>query len=354
MIYATQASTEFNAWLHEEITALTQAVQRQVGSNLIALVLGGGYGRGEGGVICDAGRELPYNDMDFILVVERKTPDILSALHAVSLPFKQRLRIEVDFSRPLTVADIHAWPHWMMWHDLLNGHQVLYGPPDILTANAPMRIREPLPLIEGTRLLLNRGAGLLWALRVAVAAEQAPDADFIRRNYYKCLLALGDALLIAAGCYTTQYRGRDDLLDAVLARRDDSAEWNLRAQYGTALCFKFQPDQVPAAVPSMAALQALAALWGKIWLAVEQQRSGMSWQSLADYCQWHGLREPEEHRGIKCLRNLALNARRGCLSPIYPREALYRQLPFLLLASVETADWPRDTAEFLAVWQRFN
>lgn len=353
-MYAATASAEFNARLHEELSALTQAVQAQMGENLLALILGGGYGRGEGGVIRDAGGEYPYNDIDFTVLVKRKAPDIAAALHAISLPFIQRLRIEIDFSRPLSVADIRDWPHWMMWHDLLNGHQVLYGPADILLAHAPARVRAPLPLIEGTRLLLNRGAGLLWALRVAVAAEDAPDADFIRRNYYKCLLALGDALLVAAGRYTTRYTGRDVLLAEVLAGRADAASWDLLALYQNALRFKFSPDAMPSTQPSVTTLQDCAVLWGKIWLAIEQQRSGMAWRSLADYCQWHGVREPAEHGGMKCLRNLALNARRGRLSGLYPREALYRSVPLLLQTPVTAAQWTYDTAACLAIWQRYN
>lgn len=353
-MYAMKASTEFNNWLHDELTQLSDEVRLQLGANLIALVLGGGYGRGEGGVISDAGREFPYNDLDFVLIVKRKNPDIAALVHQASLPFIKRLRIEIDFSRPLTIDDIHTWPNWMMWHDLLNGHQVLCGPADILTANAPTRMRESLPLIEGTRLLLNRGAGLLWALRVESGAEIAPDADFIRRNYFKCLLALGDALLIADGCYTTRYSGRDTLLDAVIAAHPAFADWGLPAPYRTALNFKFSPDAVPQTPPSRTSLQDLAELWGKVWLAVEQQRSGQNWQSIDAYCHWRGLREPEEHQGLKLLRNLLLNTRRGCLSLSYPREELYRQLPLLLQTPIDADNWRADTADFLSVWQRYN
>ena len=53
-----------------------------------------------------------------------------------------------------------------MWYDLLNGHIVIKGPSDILSAHAPAALKKTLPVIEATRLVLNRGAGLLWALRV--------------------------------------------------------------------------------------------------------------------------------------------------------------------------------------------
>ena len=78
------------------------------------------------------------------------------------------------------------------------------------TIRAPSALHEPLPAIEGARLLLNRGAGLLWAMRVVQGHESPPDVDFVRRNYWKCALALGDALLIAHQRYSTPYSGRDE------------------------------------------------------------------------------------------------------------------------------------------------
>jgi len=354
MTYAQHASSEFNMELHRELTALTHAISSSLGNSLIALILGGGYGRGEGGVICVQEREYPYNDLDFTVVVTNKDPKIATELHRLSTPVAERLRIEIDFSRPLTITDIRHWPHWMMWHDLLFGHQVLYGPQDILTANAPTVVGTPLPLIEATRLLLNRGAGVLWALRIAAGMETAPDADFIRRNYYKCLLALGDALLITAQKYTTCYTGRDRLLESVIAQHPAYRNWEVFPQYQAALAFKFQPDHLPSATPSGASLQELALLWGKVWLAVEELRTKQTWSSLPDYCQWNGLREPEEHRGGKWLRNLAMNARRGRLTTVYPRETLYRRLPLLLQTPEDDAGWRDDSAAFLDVWRRFN
>ncbi len=353
MIYAQHASAEFNAGLHKELIDLTQAVRAESEDNLIALVLGGGYGRGEGGVVCENGYEYPYNDLDFTIVVSRKEPSMAKKLSTLSEPFAKRLRIEIDYSRPLTIADIRNWPHWMMWHDLLLGHQVLYGPEDILTANAPEAVRAPLPLVEGTRLLLNRGAGLLWAMRVAVGLDESPDADFTRRNYYKCLLALGDALLVAAGKYTTRYTGRDRLLADALASTQEFSAIDVLPQYQAALRFKFQPDHLPGAQQSLTQLRDLVPLWGQVWLAVERQRTGRTWPGVDEYCAWGGLREPEEHRGANWLRNVAVNARRGHISPYYPREMLYRQLP-TLLESADAADWAEKTQQFLAIWRRFN
>jgi len=197
-IYADHGSEMFNARMHDVSLRIGADVEQALGSNFVALILGGGYGRGEGGVVRVDGVEQPYNDLDFTLVVRRKNSVPWDKLDAISEHYEEEIHIDVDFSRPLAIRDIETWPHWLMWYDLLNGHIVIKGPSDILTAHAPAGLKKTLPAIEATRLVLNRGAGLLWALRVVRGAENTPDPDFTRRNYYKCILAMGDGLLIAA------------------------------------------------------------------------------------------------------------------------------------------------------------
>src|ERR1700737_1678620 len=81
--YARQGSAEFNVRMHEWLTALSSEVRGVLGENLIALVLGGGYGRGEGGVLRVSGEERPYNDLDFTLIVRRKGSFSAAALEAL-------------------------------------------------------------------------------------------------------------------------------------------------------------------------------------------------------------------------------------------------------------------------------
>lgn len=354
-MYARHASTEFNARLHGALQRLTVDVRRVLRDNLVALVLGGGYGRGEGGVVGTGGEERPYNDLDLVLVVRRKNAVPAAALAAIGKAYGAELGIEVDFSRPLTLRDIRRWPHRLIWFDLLNGHVVLCGPQDLLRTCAPQRLREPLPAIEATRLLLNRGAGLLWALRLIRGLEPSPDADFARRNYYKCALALGDALLIVHRRFSSSYSRRDALLAGLEADCAEVVELDVGPLYRRALRFKFWPDTLPDEVPDEACLQALAEGWGQVFLYVECLRTRRRWPSLAAYTSWRGVREPDQNTLLQWPRNVAWNRRIGVWSWRYPRERLYRRLPTLLgLTRIPVADWPAETAHFLALWKRFN
>lgn len=352
-MWQLSASPALNVRLSAELVAITAATRATLGENLEALILGGGYGRGEGGVVNVDGIDAPYNDLDLTIVVRQKPHDLSEVLHALAHPCSARLGIDVEYSRPLTVHDIRYWPAWLVWHDLLNGHIVLDGPADILTANAPASVKAPPPAIEGTRLLLNRGAGLLWAMRVARGLDPAPDPDFIRRNYYKCQLALGDALLILTRRYATPYIGRDARVAAMAAAEPAIAAFDLLDRYADALAFKFRPDAVPVGDITLDDLHACSIQWGKVFLYLEAQRCCHAWPSLDAYAHWHGVREPAQHQWRVLPRNVALNLRRGALSWRYPREQLYRTLPDLL-THPEEMRWEHDSAACLSHWKTFN
>ncbi|HEX7877892.1 MAG TPA: hypothetical protein VF720_00700 [Candidatus Eisenbacteria bacterium] len=97
--------------------------------------------------------------------------------------------------------------------ELKAGHQVLDGPPDIL-AGMPSIDPSLLPLIEATRLLVNRGWGLVWArLHLEEARLYPAGFDRLRRRFtinaiHKGVLAAGEAGLILAKRYDLSYRER--------------------------------------------------------------------------------------------------------------------------------------------------
>lgn len=353
--YCRLASADFNSRMDDALHRISEETHQAMDNNLVALILGGGYGRGEGGVICVEGYEQPYDDLDLVLVVQDKSAVQQDQLAAISKKYESELKIHVDFSRALTIEDIRNWPRWLIWQDLLNGHITLYGQEDVLIANAPVYLRDPLPPIEATRLLLNRGAGLLWAMRIARGVESAPDADFVRRNYFKCGLALGDAALIAHRRFATPYRGRDERLAALVSESEELAALNIQLLYEISLLFKFTPDQSPDVPLTQQSLQILARLWGATFLHVESKRTGRGFRSLEEYSRWLGLREPEQHTVDALARNVIRNIQLGTLSWLYPREWLYRRLPVLLgLTHEDVGDWAVESERFLIVWKRFN
>jgi hypothetical protein len=351
--YVRNGSEAFNARLDAVLKRLSKDLAAALGDGLEALVLGGGYGRGEGGMVVRNGEEHPYNDLDLLLVVKRHGVP-LDAAHPVTERYAKELGIEVDLSRPVTIADIENWPPWLMWHEFVQGHTVLYGPSDILTGHAPKRVLGPPPAIEALRLLLNRGAGLLWARRVAAGIDPPMDPDFVRRNAHKCAMALGDALTVVHRRHVTAYEGRDLRIAALVHELGLSFSFDLPALYAEALRFRFRPDQASDAPWEELRLRTLARQWAEVLLHVEGVRTGMAWESVSAYCAWSGIREQEMNTCRAIVKNGARNLSAGRLSLRHPREALYRRLPALLLAGTDTPGWAEKSGLFLALWRRFN
>ncbi len=356
MNYALHGSPAFNERLDVQLQALAHDVQALLGDNLVALLLGGGYGRGEGGVVWRGGREHPYNDVDLVLVVRRRTGVPTAELAHLGERYGKEMGLEVDFSRPLTMATVRELPHTLRWYELVNGHRVLAGPQNLFTDHVPACSHSPLPASEAVALLLNRGAGLLWAMRVERDVAQPPDSDFVRRNYYKCLLALGDALLIAHGRYVPRYRGRERRFTALVAENSEIAAWQLLEPYRQALTFKLTPGALPEEPFGIARLDELADAWGQVLLHVERRRTGKCWGTVDEYARWSGLREPMvQPTLLRRVRYAWYNARTGVASLRSPREHLHRALPVLLgLTRHRRLRWSAASAEFLGLWFRFN
>jgi hypothetical protein len=345
-------SPAFESELQQALLHLAGDVQRVLGHQLVALLLGGGYGRGEGAVVRHQGRERPYNDLDLTLVVtQRRLP--LAALDAVRHDYQCSLGIDVDFSRPLTPAEIRAWPATLMWHELYHGHQVLHGATTVLDAAPACVVAHPPP-VEAVRLLLNRGAGLLWALRVARAVEPAPDEDFVRRNGYKAALAAGDALMIAHGCHAVRYQGRDQRLAMLAVQQPLISTLAAIHRYSTALQFKLEPDALARGCDE-SWLRELACEWSEVLLYIERRRHHNSWATLAEYAAWSGVREHEQHRLACWPRNIVHGLQQGRITLRHARERLYQELPALLhLTRQSERDWERSSAAWLDCWRRCN
>ena len=358
MIYAPYASAAFQKWFGERLNILSSDVSHFMGDNLVALILGGGYGRGEGGVVQEDGQEKPYNDIDLTIIVNEPGSVDRHGLEEIAKNTAKSLGIEVDFSRPLAPSDVENWPNSLMWHDLLNGHIVLFGDADILTRLAPPELARPLDSVEALRLLLNRGSGLLWAMLVERDYAKAPDPDFIRRNAYKCILALGDSILIASGRYSTQYLGRGETLAEVCALNPEACCLDIEDRYRAALTFKFTPDTAPDLDTSISGLRQISEAWISVFLYLERSRlttSTIELKKIEEYLTWKGVREPAQNGAACWPRNVVQNVMLGRLSLRYPREYLYRRLPALLAAEkTNPGGWSRDVQSYLRIWRRFN
>ena len=189
------------------------------------VVLGGGYGRGEGGVFIAAdGRQSLYNDLDFFAIAVDGVSDadlatIADQLEPVSRRWTETLGIDVDFT-VRTPWRIRHDQERLMIQELVHGYFDVAGKSGKeLFADVETREPSQFPWTEAVRLLVNRGVGLMLA-------QESQDRVFAARNVNKCILGVGDARLIAKGGYRWKATERADALRDRLYT--SAMEWKFR------------------------------------------------------------------------------------------------------------------------------
>jgi len=292
-----------------------------------SLVLGGGYGRGEGGVMVSAEGAAFSNDLDYFLFDdEPDNPDLTKWAKEIEQVESEALGIDVEIKamKPGSIVDPTGS---MMFSDLVAGNVPVAGDVSFLAAMVPSLDFSKIGAEEATRLLWNRGSGLFFS-RCRIPDER--EKGFVIRNHAKVKLALGDSWLCLRGLYVPQCRERGRRLAGCAL--PESLCWLIR-WHEEGVDFKFRPFADGVTWEELAAeSEALIAAWGRIYLEAESIRTGQTFRNFADYLNARRLM-PER----PLLKNLALSARdrlkRGaCLHPLgdYPRASLMRALPCLL------------------------
>ena len=328
------------AEVRAEIHALIPPVK------LEALLLGGGYGRGEGGVLHTDSGDQPYNDLEFYVFVRGNAvlgeTRYRAALHAIGRRLSPGAGLEVEF-KVLTLDKLRAAAPSMFFYDLVSGHRWLLGDDSLLAGCEHHRAAGDIPLPEATRLLMNRCSGLLFSAERLRRPQFGPEeADFVGRNLAKVQLALGDVLLTVAGQYHWSCRQR---LSRLMRLDDFGRELSreaIRRHYAAGVVFKLHPRRSTASRETLARLHAeLCKLARELWFRIERQRLSKAFNSPREYVLSAGDKCPE----TSALRNRLINLRTfGPLAALpasgsrYPRQRLFHALALLLWEKEALAD----------------
>ncbi|MEM7252234.1 MAG: hypothetical protein AAF493_12495 [Pseudomonadota bacterium] len=364
---------------HQHLVA--KAVKAAVPAvHLRALVLIGGYGRGEGGVQYRADGPRPYNDYDYFAVVEGVSGSAVNALNAqlkaVAHELETEVGVEVDFAL-LHYERLAEAERSLMNAEMLWGHRVVMGPSDILSTMPTMPF-ESLSLSEFTRLMTNRGSLLLINerdfARNAINTREAREQCV--KYFFKSELACGDAILARVGRYDPSYPVKEQRL-TVLERELATPDAATIDRYTQAVAAKFAPDYDAFVGRDLATWQRIAVEhWRATFAILESRRLG--WEGI----EWTAYRSPRVSKGqgadrnLSWLRNAYINRREFGFSHLvragiwairHPRERLVSALPHLLakpsapdqrctdaLMLPPGASWSTCTDQYLRLWSRFS
>jgi len=307
-------------------------------SQLETILLGGGYGRGEGGVRRTDAGDRPYNDLEFYVCIrgnrhlnERRFGRAVHVLGEILTP---QAGVEVEF-KITSLQELAQGRVSMFSYDLMVGHVQLLGAASVLARCAHHRDARRIPLSEATRLLMNRGSGLLFAReRLNQPIFTAADADFVGRNVAKAQLALGDALLVVDGNYQASARERHRHVERLA--RVESMPWlqAVATHHARGLEFKLHPQRTTATAEELAELHAeITDLARRVFLTIESQRLDTPFASAREYALSRVVKCPESQGRRNALVNLKVLGARACLESgafRHPRERILNALTLLL------------------------
>ena len=313
---------------------------------LEAILLGGGYGRGEGGVLRTPVGDRPYNDLEYYVCVRGdrffSRRRWQSQLHDLAAEMTTRAGIDVEFQVVSRDSLCRSRVN-MFYYDLIAGHRWIWGDRTLLGACGHLRSARAIPALEATRLLMNRCTGLLLARqKLQRTCLDADDADFIGRNIAKAQLALGDAVLTAFGEYDWSCLERATRLKRLLACRNFPWSNAVGHHHAAGLKFKLHPRRTMAGLRALDERHAeITALAREVWLWLENRRLGQNFRSPREYAFSSVNKCPKTPAWRNCLLNL-----HAFRSPVFlgntahhhPRERLFHALAVLLWCGKGTGE----------------
>jgi hypothetical protein len=346
---------------------------------LEALVLGGGYGRGHGGVLKTSDGDAPYNDLEFYVFVrgnlflaQRRHR---AALHELGERLSPAMGLHVEFKVD-SLEKLRRSPATMYSHDLVTGHKIIFGEEALFNGCEHHLAAGQIPAGEATRLLFNRCSGLLL-VRDSFRLQNldAEQYDFIRRNLAKAQLGLGDSLLTQFGQYHWDCRERHQRLQQLKPIETLPCLAEICRHHAEGVDFKLHPKRTTHSRSELELQFAeLHHLSRRVWLWVESRRLDHAFESPREYA----LSDLPKCDGTSGFRNCLLNLKTfGPRAPLgtgflrYPRERLFEALcllfwdeeavyeaPMLSLAQkklqAKSTKWEDLISAYQRLWQNYG
>ena len=172
--------------------------------------------------------------------------------------------------------------------------------------------------------------------------------SFVERNYYKCMLALADAVLITERQFTSH---ANEKLRRILAlAKANRFVHKVKAIELITEGLAYRQCPGTARKVSKNDLRSLADLWLEVFFWVESRRLEADFPDLSSYRNYERSRELEESTAFG---RLLLNLKRKQFSMKHPREAVYERLPGAITALRNNSpEFTLESSQALGAWRR--
>jgi len=377
--YTVYGDEKFDDMIDKYMLEIKEAVLEVMPEEyLSALILGGGYGRGEGGVFIENNQMELYNDFDFFVISNNisraKMSEYYHKLFEVGEKLTEKIGIDVDFGPFRNISELANMKFTMMWYELKQAHIVIYGDKDILNAIPDFKPEE-IPFAEAMGLILNRSVGLLFAKQRLDDIEKltTPDKDFIERNIYKAAMAAGDAFLICNHTFNHSYVERMNLMDK-FKNHDIVLQNKFLELYKRAILYKLKPVRKNLSHQELSSLlHEVKNVYKKFFLFVAEKAWQRKFTDFYSFGECVATNKIETDSIIQIMKNIILNFKEvgGTFSfkwfLKYPRYRLFYAVPFFAFQEKSyeknipaVLGIPNDASDeemlnqFIKLWERFN
>jgi hypothetical protein len=203
--YTLLNNKELDKKIDKDITLCKKYILKLFGNKLLSLVLIGGYGREEGGVVKSGIKLYPKNNYDFLIVLKRtlfwKKKKIKKSLQRLKRGLDKKLLVlfEASFQSKNKIKNAS---NIMIYQDIYNSSKTVYG--EDIKRLLPCRVTKTLEPIEALRVIRNRSM-LLLACIMKDHLNYKPSAQQMKIWVSKAIIGFGDAILILKKNYKSKY-----------------------------------------------------------------------------------------------------------------------------------------------------
>jgi len=252
------------------------------------LLLAGGFGCGEGGVIASPAGEKAGGAFEFLILAQEGTEmevaDLAPRFEELGREFHAATGARGIFrvSTRERIARAETTP---FLHDLAHAHRILIGTPHLSTGWGHHREAESIPLHQVTHLLFQRFSGLLFASQRLHRAELTEDdADQVHRKLARVELALGDAVLAAHGQYHWSSVERHQRLGSLQTPEPIPNLSLIYEMHAWGMAHGFRPTRAQGTRESLQRrLTTLVSVARDLWLWLEGRRLGQKFRTAEGY-----------------------------------------------------------------------
>lgn len=242
-IFTHSADNGAETLIREMLANIAKVIQGCVPANALrALILLGGYGKGEGGLILKNSEYYPHNNFDLLLVLSSQAKDsvreVTARVKVNVLKLAQQMGIGIDISI-MSEDRVRNMPTRVFSYDMKEGHRTLLGDEKFIPSID--REMKDIPGWDVRNLMVNRGS-LLLINRLCIERMSDIGEDeislkkLIIKHTMKAIIGYGDALLYFNGRYHWSYREKYRRILQL-----GSAHQPLVRLYQDAINFRFTP-----------------------------------------------------------------------------------------------------------------